>query len=303
MEEIESYKAGFIAVVGRPNVGKSTLINALLGQMIAAVSPRPQTTRRQQLGILTLEEAQIIFIDTPGIHNPRHKLGEHMNEEASQSLEESDLILWLVDANHPPQDEDRLAAETIAAVRRPIPVVTVLNKTDLVEPTQLDEIRSAYHDLHAGAELVLISALNGTNLDTLLTTLIEKLPENPPFFPPEQITDAYERDIAADLIRAAALYHLRDEIPHSLAVRIDQFKERGTLGAFIAVTLFVESESQKPIVIGSGGKMIKEIGSTARREIEAMSGRKVFLDMRVKVRKNWRNDEKSLRAFGFQSKK
>jgi GTP-binding protein Era len=196
-----------------------------------------------------------------------------------------------------------LAAETIAAVRRPIPVVTVLNKTDLVKPAQLDEIQSAYQDLLAAAELVPVSATSGTNLDVLLTALIDKLPVNPPFYPPEQITDAYERDIAADLIRAAALFHLRDEIPHSLAVRIDQFKERGTLGAFIAVTLFVERESQKPIVIGSGGKMIKEIGSTARREIEAMSGRKVFLDMRVKVRKNWRNDERALRAFGFQSKR
>jgi GTP-binding protein Era len=301
-KESESHKAGFVAVVGRPNVGKSTLINALLGQMIAAVSPRPQTTRRQQLGILTLDEAQIIFIDTPGLHHPRHKLGEHMNQEAVHSLEESDLILWLVDGHEPPQDEDRYSAETIAAIRRPIPVVTALNKTDLIDQEKMAERQSAFQDLLARAEMVTVSALNGTNLEYLISTLVKKLPENPPFYPADQITDAYERDIAADLIRAAALHHLRDEIPHSLAVRIDQFKERGTHGAFIALTLFVERESQKPIVIGQGGKMIKEIGSTARREIEAMSGRKVFLDLRVKVRKNWRNDERALRAFGFQSK-
>ncbi len=297
-------KAGFVAVMGRPNVGKSTLMNALLGQKIAAVSPRPQTTRQQQLGILTLEQAQIVFVDTPGLHKPHHKLGEYMNLEASEALPDSDLILFLVDASQmPPHEEDRILVDLLNQTSQPPPVILVLNKADRVEPDSRPGVAAAYQGLLPQAALIWISAVRGDHLSDLLAELIAQLPEADPFYPADQITDLYERDIAADLIREAALLQLRDEVPHALAIRIDEYTERGEQGAYIAATLFVERESQKGIVIGSSGAMLKQIGAAARQQIEAMSGRKVYLNLRVKVRKNWRNDEQSLKRFGFQSRK
>ncbi len=297
------YKAGFVAVMGRPNVGKSTLMNALLGQKVAAVSPKPQTTRKRQLGILTLEEAQIIFDDTPGVHKPLHRLGEYMNEEALAALKDSDVILFLVDVSRPPNEEDEMLAATIrqALEKDPgLPVLLVLNKADLIRGKQQQKHPPLYQALVPQAEPIAISALRNENLGALLEAIIERLPAHPPYYDPEQLTDLYERDIAADLIREAALLHLEHEVPHGIAVRIDEFTERGERGAYIRATLFVERESQKGIVIGKGGSMLKKIGAHARREIEAMSGRKVYLELRVKVRKNWRNDESVLRAFGYQ---
>ncbi|MCJ7529475.1 MAG: GTPase Era [Anaerolineales bacterium] len=294
-----AYKAGFVAVMGRPNVGKSTLINTLLEQKIAAVSPKPQTTRRRQLGILDLENSQIIFEDTPGVHRPRHKLGECMNKEALQAFEQADLILFMGDASSLPQEEDQQLARIIAEIKLPPPVILALNKEDLVSGEVLEEQRSVYQDLLPGAVLLPISAIDRQSLDVLLDTIIAYLPEHPPFFE-DQVTDLYERDIAADLIREAALEHLQDEVPHSIAVRVDEYNERGEHGAYIAVTMFVERESQKGIVIGQNGTMIKHIGATARQKIEVMSGRTVFLELRVKVRKNWRDDEETLRLFGFK---
>jgi GTP-binding protein Era len=294
------HRCGFVAVMGRPNVGKSTLLNALVGMKIAAVSPWPQTTRRRQLGILTRQDAQVIFVDTPGVHKPLHKLGEWMNEEATDVLENCDVTLFLVDVSLPPNPEDILLADLLKGLKKPKPTIMALNKMDLVEQTILIERESAYQRLYPAAVLVLpISATRGDNLGELLDRIISLLPEAPAFYPEDQLTDLFEREIAADLIREAALYHLRDEVPHSIAVRIDEFKERNEHGAFIAATLFVERESQKGIVIGQNGLMLKKIGMQARREIEAMTHRKVFLQLRVKVRKNWRNDEKSLRQFGF----
>ncbi len=297
-----SYKAGFVAIAGRPNVGKSTLVNALMGQKIAAVSPRPQTTRRQQLGILTLENAQIIFVDTPGVHRARHKLGEWMNLEAANAFSESDLLLIMVDGSQPPQEEDRLLAATISENSAHLPQLLVINKKDQILASDLPQIKTAYTDLFPQAAPIFISASNGENLETLLDTLTGLLPSGEPFFPEEQITDLYEREIAADLIREAALLHLRDEVPHSIAIRMDEFTERGDEGAYIAATLLVERESHKPIVIGQGGEMIKQIGQTARQQIENMSRRKVFLQLRVKVRPNWRNNESVLQQFGFRSR-
>ncbi len=298
------FRAGFVAVMGRPNVGKSTLMNALLGQKIAAVSPKPQTTRKRQLGILTLEEAQIIFDDTPGVHKPLHKLGEYMNEEALSALKESDIILFLVDVSRPPNEEDEMLAATIRQALEKdesLPVLLVLNKADLLKGNQQQTHPPLYQALIPQAEPIAISALRGENLGSLLKAIVERLPEHPPYYDPEQLTDLYERDIAADLIREAALLHLEHEVPHGIAVRIDEFTERGEKGAYIRATLFVERESQKGIVIGKGGAMLKKIGAHARREIEAMSGRKVYLELRVKVRKNWRNDEHVLRAFGYRT--
>lgn len=293
------YRSGFVAMMGKPNVGKSTLINALMGQKIAAVSPRPQTTRKRQLGILSLENAQIIFIDTPGIHLARHKLGEYMNQEAIDTLEECDLILFMVDASQPPGEEDRIITNSINEIKNLPPVIMLLNKIDRVDDGEIDEVQAKFLSLRPQSHLILISATRGDNLDKLLKKIVENLPEGPSFYPQEQITDLYEREVAADLIREASLVILRDEVPHSIAVRIDQFTERGDHGAYIEATIFVERESQKGIVIGKGGKMLKRIGTAARLEIEAMSGRKIFLQLRVKVRKNWRNDKNVLRWFGY----
>jgi GTP-binding protein Era len=300
--ENDSYKSGFVAVAGRPNVGKSTLINALLGQKIAAVSIRPQTTRRQQLGILTLDSTQIIFTDTPGIHHPKHKLGRYMNREATMALEDSDLILFMVDCSVEPHNEDRLIADTLVELKLKVPIILALNKVDLMDGEYIEKQKEKYRDLVPQSETIAISAVLGEGLPKLLEAVIEKLPENPPYFPPDQITDRYEREIAADLIREAGLNILRDEVPHCIAVRIDEFTERGESGAYIEATLFVERDSQKGIVIGEGGRMIKRISTEARLEIEKMSGRKVFLQLRVKVRKNWRNDENALRLFDFRKK-
>jgi GTP-binding protein Era len=295
------FRSGFVAVMGRPNVGKSTLINSLIGQKIAAVSPKPQTTRHQQLGILTLDEAQIVFIDTPGLHNPHHKLGQYMNEEAADALEETDLILFVVDlTEESPHEEDRILIKLLEDLDERPKVILALNKIDRVEAGELDLRAASYEELLPEAIPIRVSAIRADQLDHLVQTLVDNLPEGPPFYPVDQITNLYEREIAADLIRAACLIHLRDEIPHAIAVRMDEYTERGDHGAYIRATLFVERDSQKGIVVGQGGKMVKRIGSHARSQIEAMSGRKVYLQLRVKVRKNWRNNEQALKQFGFQ---
>lgn len=285
--------------MGKPNVGKSTLMNTILGQKIAAVSPRPQTTRKRQMGILSIDTAQIIFVDTPGVHVAHHKLGENMNQEALDTLQECDAIIFMVDAKQEPDEEDRLLAGHLVALNRSVPSLLVLNKVDTVDKSMRTERLEIYTALAPKAEAIPISALNGEGVDELLERLIEILPEGYPFFPEGQVTDLYEREIAADLIREAALNILRDEIPHGIAVRIDQYTERNEHGAYIEATLFVEKESHKGIVIGKNGSMLKRLGSTARREIEAMSNRSVYLRLRVKVRKNWRNDDNVLRWFGY----
>jgi len=292
------FRSGFIAIIGRPNVGKSTLVNTLLGQKIAAVSPKAQTTRRRQLGILTTDAYQMVFVDTPGLHSPRHKLGEYLNQEAREALDGVDVVLWLVDSTTDPSAEDQQIASLLPSR---VPLILALNKMDLVTTDALSARRDAYRAiLPQDAQLLPLSATRGDGLPDLLALLVSLLPVRAPEFDPEQVTDLYEKEIAADLIREAALLNLRDEVPHGLAVRIDEFKERENGMAYIAATLFVERESQKGIVIGEGGRMLKSIGSAARAEIESMGGRRVFLELRVKVLKDWRNDEEWLRRFGYK---
>jgi GTP-binding protein Era len=298
---MNDFRSGFIAIIGRPNVGKSTLVNALLGQKIAAVSPKPQTTRKRQLGILTTESAQLVFVDTPGLHSPRHKLGKFLNQEAEESLEGVDVILWLVDASARPTDEDGQIAALLNRTPRRTPLVLAANKIDLIPAEVLTSRLEAYQSsLKREAQVISISATQNRNLDQLLALLISLSPVRPPEFDEEQVTDSYERDIAADLIREAALHHLRDEVPHGVGIRIDEFKERENGMLYIAATVFVERNSQKGIVIGEGGKMLKAIGSAARKEVEEMSGRPIFLELRVKVLKDWRNDENAMRRLGYK---
>jgi GTP-binding protein Era len=295
----QTYRSGFVAVIGRPNVGKSTLMNVLLGQKVAAVSPRPQTTRRKQLGILTLPGAQIIFTDTPGIHKPLHRLGEHMNRIALDALRGVDLILWLVDASADPAAEDELVAANLGKINKPPRILMALNKIDKIDDPQMEARKDAYHALYPRSEIFTLSAQKGNGLAELQQALIAALPEHPPFYDDDALTDLYERDIAADLVREAALVELREEVPHSLAVRVDEYKERSETLAYIAATIILEKENHKPIVIGKGGAMLKKIGTRARKEIEKMSGKSVFLELRVKVMKNWRNNDATLKMLGY----
>jgi GTPase len=298
-EQLPEFKSGYVAIVGRPNVGKSTLLNLLLGQKVAAVSPRAQTTRRRQLGILTTPTAQVIFIDTPGMHKPVMKLGEYMVAEAASALDNADVVVVVVDASHLPGPEDNLLAEHVAAIQPAPALILALNKVDLVPPPEFGPIEEAYKTLFFKADPLVISAVSGFQTDLLLAKVTAALPVGQPFFDQDQVTDLYEREIAADLVREAALVHLRDEVPHAIAVRVDEFTERGETGAYIAATLFVERDSQKGIIIGQGGAMLKKIGASARQAIEAMSGRKVYLDLHVKVEKNWRSNSEALRRLGY----
>lgn len=309
---MNDFRTGYIAIIGRPNVGKSTLVNALLRQKIAAVSPKPQTTRKRQLGILTTDTYQLVFVDTPGLHNPRHKLGKFLNQEAEEALEGVDVVLWLVDGSVRPTEDDKQIGLLLNGLPRRTPLVIAANKMDLVVPEALTRNLEAYQasvkkarvdERREGrneASLISISATQKENLDQLIELLVSLSPFRSPEFDEEQVTDSYERDIAADLIREACLNHLRDEVPHGVGVRIDDFKERENGMLYIAATVFVERESQKGIVIGEGGKMLKSIGSAARQEIEAMGGRPVFLELRVKVLKDWRNDEDLMRRLGYR---
>jgi len=299
-ENQENYfRSGYAAVVGRPNVGKSTLINAIIGHKVAVVSSKPQTTRLKQLGILTLDDAQIVFIDTPGIHLPRHKLGKGMNALVHQALLDADVVIWLVNASCPPHVEDELITARLAELDELPHIIQVLNKVDLLRKADIENRKKAYEGLYPGVAQILLSALNRTGLNELVAALKEQLPVGAPYFPQDQLTDYYERKIAADLIREVSLENLREEVPHAIAVRVDEFTERGEEGAYIAATIFVEKDSQKGIVIGKGGEMLKAIGIYARRAIEAMSGRKVFLELRVMVKKNWRSNPDFLRQMGY----
>jgi GTP-binding protein Era len=299
----EGHRSGFVAVIGKPNVGKSTLINRYLGQSVVPVSPRAQTTIRRQLGILTRPNAQVIFVDTPGIHKPQHKLGKRMNIAALMAMEDADALLVIFDLTQSPTAEDVRVAEHALALGKQAPILCALNKLDALSSAEIDPRTAAYKTMMQEADSLPISATRGDNCDALLQQLIDILPEGPRYYPEDELTELYERDIAADMIRASCLQLLRDEVPYCIAVRIDEYKERNQHGAYVKATLFVERESQKGIVIGKKGRMLREIGLLARKEIESMSGRKIYLDLKVSVLPRWRNDEAALQRFGYSRPK
>lgn len=292
------HRSGFVALVGKPNVGKSTLLNAWLGAKIAAVSPKPQTTRNRLLGILTRDDAQVIFVDTPGIHLPRTKLGDYMVDEARRAIPDADVVLFLVDASTPPTQADVAIAELLRAMRPPCVILT-LNKADLAAPEALEAHRIAYEALGPFADSRAISALDGNQRDQLLELVVAQLPQGPRYYPADQLSDQQERFVAAELIREQALNILEQEVPHALAVLVDEFKERPNHVTYIAATLYVEKDSQKGIVIGREGGMLKRIGKAARLALEEFLDGPVYVELWVKVRKNWRSNERDLRQFGY----
>jgi len=301
LEQVDfgGFKSGYVALLGKPNVGKSTLLNHYIGQKIAAVSFKPQTTRRRQLGILTTDTAQVIFVDTPGLHSGAYKLSEFINAEARFALMDADLILFLVDASQWPDREDQQLAQEVAEKAPNTQKLLVLNKIDLVEQPAAQQIENAYTGLLDFDETIRISAITAVGRDALLERIIQLLPEGPKYFPEGQITGTYEREIAEDLIRAAALTFLRDEVPYGIYVRVDDYKTRENDMLYIHATVIVERDSHKGMVIGRGGSMIKQISTAARQEIEEMSGNPVFLELKVKVEKNWRNDPAFLKRHGL----
>lgn len=296
--EAGGYRSGFAAIVGRPNVGKSTLLNALVGRKLAIVSDKPQTTRNRILGVLNLEGAQAVFIDTPGIHKPHHKLGEMMVRLARNVLDEVDLVLFVVDASAPLGTGDRMIAGHLAATATP--AFLVANKIDRLPAGDLQPALATYGALHRFAGVYPISALRGAGLDELLAAILARLPEGPQYYPEGMVTDQPEQFIIAELIREKVLLLTREEVPHSVAVQIEEMTPRSGNLVYVKATIHVERDSQKGIIIGEGGRLLKEIGSLARAETENLLGTRLYLDLWVKVTPDWRNRESTLRSLGYR---
>ena len=292
------YKSGFVAVIGRPNVGKSTLINRIVGQKVAITSDKPQTTRSRIQCILTLDDAQIIFLDTPGIHKPKYKLGEYMLKAAEGTLKEVDAIFFVIDAMEKFGGGEKYILERLASTTKP--VILVVNKVDLIEREKILPIIAEYSARRNFAAVVPISAADGTNVDALIAEAKNFLPEGVQYYPADMVTDQPERLIIAELIREKLLRATQDEVPHSIAVDLEEFTERDNGTIFIRATIYVERDSQKGILIGKGGAMLKSVGAAARPEIEMLLGTKIFLDLWVKVKRDWRNSIGALQSFGLK---
>lgn len=293
------HKSGFVTVVGRPNVGKSTLINAFLQEKIAIVTPRPQTTRTRQLGILTRDQFQIVFIDTPGMLKPRQKLDEFMMDTAVDTLTDADVIVWMVDASEPVGAGDQAIANQLLALEPGTPIILAMNKGDLLAKEDILPRTAAYRALLPAAAWILFSAQAGNGRDELLHMIVAALPEGPRYYPPDQVTDVYVRDMAAEFIREQIMLQLREEIPYGTAVQILEFKERDNGDTYISANIFVERDSHKRIIIGAKGRQLRAIGTAARRELEELVGGKVFLELWVKVEPKWRTNERALKRLGY----
>jgi GTP-binding protein Era len=287
-----------IALIGRPNVGKSTLLNGILQDKIAITSPTPQTTRHRILGVKTLPQAQLVFLDTPGIHKPKYKLNHRMVQVAWESIQGADLVLFLVEATAPPGIGDRFILEGIKKV--PIPVILVINKMDLVKKAKLLPLMDQYRKEHDFAEIIPVSALTGDNVNHLVECLVKYLPEGGPLYSEDTLTDQSLRLLASEIVREKILHKTREEIPYAVAVMIEEFKEEPDKNlTVIKAVILVERDSQKGIIIGEGGQMLKEVGQEARADLEALLGRKVYLELWVKVKENWRQDERVLKELGY----
>jgi len=295
------HRSGFVAVIGRPNVGKSTLMNALLGEKVAIVSPKPQTTRLRQLGIYTRDDAQAVFVDTPGIHNPRTPLGSFMVTVALDALKDADVILFVTDLSEDATAEDRQIAELVRQAQAETPALLVLNKVDLVDtPDRLQRRVEEFRRLVPDADWLTTVAATGDGAAQVLEHIIGKLPEGPRYYPADQLSDTAVRDIVAEIVREKVLLNLEQEVPHGVATVVEEYKQRTDDMIYIHATIYVERDTHKGIVIGKKGQMLKTISQQARAEIEAFVGSRVYLELWVKVLKNWRRDEKSLRQLGYR---
>ncbi|TAK01064.1 MAG: GTPase Era [Candidatus Manganitrophaceae bacterium] len=292
------YRSGFIAIIGRPNVGKSTLLNHLLGQKVSIISDKPQTTRNRIVGVKSLPEGQMVFFDTPGIHKARNKLNQRMVQTAIGSLQEVDLIFFMVEPDAEPGEGDRFIAEHLQQIETP--KILIINKIDLVKRDRLIPLLSFYNEKTQFSEIFPISALTGENLDRLVPTALSYLPEGEPFFPEELVTDQPVRFLAAEIIREKVFRKTHEEIPYAVAVHIDTFKEDEEKNLItIQATLFVERDSQKGILIGQKGEMLKQIGKEAREELEALLGTRIFMELWVKVKRGWSKNDSFLTEMGY----
>jgi len=291
-------KSGFVSIIGRPNVGKSTLINTMIGAKIAIVSEKPQTTRTRIQGILTSPEGQIIFIDTPGMHKPKHLLGEYMLKISTQSLKEVDIIYYMTDASRPFGAGEQYIIDQLRNIE--VPVFLLVNKIDLVGEAEIKDFVQPFFNQMNFTELIPISAAKGTNVSTLLDKTIQYLPEGPLYSPEDDMTDQPVSFIVAELIREKALLLTRDEVPHSLAVEVEEFKNQANGKVYVRAVIHTERDSQKAIIIGQKGQMLKKIGERSRVDIEEMLGSSVYLDLWVKVKKNWRDNENNLNQLGYR---
>lgn len=298
MQQNKEFKSGFISIIGRPNVGKSTFLNRVIGQKIAIMSDKPQTTRNKVQGVLTTDDAQMIFIDTPGIHKPKHKLGEFMLKVSKNALREVEVIMFMINAEQKLGPGDEYVMEMLKGTKTP--VFLVVNKIDAIHPDEVFAKIDEYRNEFDFAEVVPISALEGNNVDRLLETIKKYLPEGPQYYPADQVTDHPERFIIAEMIREKVLHLTRDEVPHSIAVEIEKIRRDENDKVRVMASIIVERDSQKGIIIGKRGAMLKDIGTRARKDIENLLGSKVYLELWVKVQKDWRDRSSQLRDFGYR---